>query len=154
MSIALITPTGGRPSQFNICELLMRRQTYPGKVVWIIIDDCDPVTSNNITADFREGWTIFKEYPNPRWRDGLNTQGRNLSVGINTLLTNYYEDEIEGMFIIEDDDYYRPIYLEEMVRRLQGFRYAGEINTVYYNVFFRRYAVSYTHLTLPTILLV
>ena len=140
--IALITPTGARPNQFNICEKVMKAQTYPGKVVWIIVDDYEPRSTDNIKEDFREGWTIHKVYPRPLWQLGLNTQGRNISVGINTLLTNYYEDEIEAIFIIEDDDYYRPIYLEEMTKRLNGFLCAGETNTIYYNVLFRYHVVN------------
>jgi len=140
--IALITPTGARPSQFNICEKLMRAQTYSGKVAWIIIDDYEPRSTDNVKDDFREGWTIHKEYPLPLWEPLFNTQGRNISVGINTLLKNYYEDEIEAIFIIEDDDYYKPIYLTEMTKRLVGYMCIGETRTIYYNVFYRSYVVN------------
>jgi len=135
-NIILITPTGGRQIQINICKQLMQQQTYPGKVVWIIIDDCIPPTAE-IPDDFKENWTIIKKYPIPSWQNGQNTQARNISVGINTLLANYKEEEIEGIFIIEDDDYYKPIYLERMMLRLNGFDIAGETNTIYYNVYYR-----------------
>ena len=140
--IALITPTGARPYQFKICEKLMHRQTYKGDVAWIIVDDSIPVSTDNVKDDFRKGWTIIKEYPKPLWRQELNTQGRNISVGINTLMKNYYAGEIEAIFIIEDDDYYRPVYLEKMMPQIQGYHAAGEMNTIYYNVYFRRYITN------------
>lgn len=136
--IALITPTGGRPNQIALCHFFMKRQTYPGKVAWIIVDDCEVHTTDGIAND-KENWNIIKVYPTPPWRQGQNTQGRNIASGINTLLANYGSEEIEGIFIIEDDDYYKPMYLERMVLRLPGLQAVGELNTIYYNVFYRTY---------------
>jgi hypothetical protein len=135
--IVLITPTGGRPDQISICSHLMHKQTYQGKVVWIIVDDCIPQTTDFINVDFRENWTIIKIYPIPSWSSGQNTQARNILVGINTLLASYPKEEIEAIFIIEDDDYYKPVYLQRMTEQLKGFDIAGEINTIYYNVVHR-----------------
>jgi len=136
MSILLITPTGGRQSQINLCANWMKNQTYTGKVTWVIVDDCDPRTTDFIPDDFKENWTIIKEHPIPLWQPGLNTQGRNISVGINIAESL---PDIEAIFIIEDDDYYKPIYLERMMLRLPGHNVIGEQNTIYYNVFHRRY---------------
>lgn len=140
--IALITPTGARPSQINMCRYFMQHQTYTGAVVWIILDDCLPLTTNEITADFRANWTIIKLYPHPPWRQGTNTQARNIAEGINCLMINYLETDIEAIFIIEDDDYYRPVYLERMMARLQNYKVLGEMNTVYYNVMYRTYFIN------------
>lgn len=139
--ITLITPTGARPNQINLCSFFMKRQTYSGKVVWIIIDDCNPRTTDEI-QDFPQNWTIIKVYPVSSWQPGQNTQGRNIAEGINILLANYRKEDIEGIFIIEDDDYYKPTYLERMTPRLAGYQAIGERNTIYYNVFFR---TSFTH---------
>jgi hypothetical protein len=109
--IALITPTGGRPDQIDLCDIYMHRQNYTGKVVWVIVDDCEPRTTDAIGVGMPPNWTVIKCYPNPIWRPGTNTQGRNISVGINTILTNYKKEEIRGFFIIEDDDYYKSFYL-------------------------------------------
>ena len=140
--IALITPTGARPNQIEMCRHFMQRQTYTGTVVWIITDDCQPRTTDHITNDFREGWTVIKLYPHPPWRPGMNTQARNIEEGINCLLINYAAADIEAIFIIEDDDYYRPIYLERMMARLQNYKVLGEMNTIYYNVLYRTYFVN------------
>jgi hypothetical protein len=136
--IALITPSGGRPAQINFCAYFMSRQTYTGKVVWIIVDDCIPHTTDLIHDD-RPNWTIIKVYPSPPWQQGQNSQARNISAGINTLLANYRKEDIEGIFIIEDDDYYKPYYLEKMAPRLTGFQATGERHTIYYNVFYQTY---------------
>lgn len=135
--ICLITPTGSRQDQIDLCAYFMNRQTYKGEVVWIIVDDCLPRTT--IFTD-NKNWTVIKVYPQPFWEVGQNTQGRNIAAGIDTLLS--LEKDIEGIFIIEDDDYYKPEYLERMMLRLKGFDIAGEKNTIYYNALFRRYVTN------------
>ena len=137
--LALITPTGARQDQFNLCGKFMERQTYKGAVTWIIIDDAKPITTDNIDETFKVGWTVIKVYPTPTWQQGQNTQGRNIAAGIDALLDNYKIEDIEAVFIIEDDDYYRPVYLERMMERFNGFKVLGEMNTVYYNVFYRNF---------------
>jgi hypothetical protein len=139
--IAIITPTGCRSIQFGLCEHFMKRQTYTGEVVWIIIDDGIPTTTDNVKYDFKDNWVIIKVYPKPEWRQGQNTQFRNMLIGIHTLLANYSKKDIEAIFIIEDDDYYKPIYLERMVKRVNRFDIVGEKNSVYYNVHYRNYLV-------------
>jgi hypothetical protein len=140
--IALITPTGNRPVQFNLCSMFMQRQTYQGKVVWIIVDDCIPITSNIVQENFRGNWTIIKIFPTPPWNQNVNTQARNLAAGFNMLLSRYKKEEIEAIFIIEDDDYYRASYIENMIPRLNGFIAAGEIQTIYYNVAYRQFCTN------------
>jgi len=135
--IVLITPTGAREAQFNLCSLFMQRQTYQGPVTWIIVDDCYPKTTDRIQGDFKPDWTIIKVYPTPIW-NGQNTQSRNLSVGLDAMEGNC--KDIEAIFVIEDDDYYKYIYIERMLQHLTGFWACGEMNTIYYNVQHRRYA--------------
>lgn len=132
--IALITPTGGRPRQTNLCAKFMKHQDYEGKVLWIIVDDVDPITTDCIPSDFKGDWTICKIFPEPKWHDGIsNTQSRNLIVGLD-MVSKY---EVEAIFIIEDDDYYSPQYLSTMMEKMKGFDVAGQMCTVYYNPVFR-----------------
>jgi hypothetical protein len=140
--IALVTPTGARPAQFELCQMFMRRQTFTGEVVWLIVDDAYPRSIDMVQADFKPGWTIIKIYPVPLWQHGQNTQARNIKAGIDTLLANYQPADIEAIFIIEDDDYYRPVYLERMMARFANYKVLGEMNTVYYNVFYRTYFIN------------
>ena len=137
--IGLITPTGARQEQINLCQLWMSKQTYSGDVVWVIVDDAYPQTTNYIT---RPGWKIINVYPDPIWQSGENTQARNIAAGLNALLSAYKREEIEAIFIIEDDDYYKPFYLERMMLRLNGFWAAGERHTIYYNVVTRRHVTN------------
>jgi hypothetical protein len=136
--IVLITPTGSRPKQFELCMQWMKVQTYKGKVCWIVIDDCFPVTTSKLD-NFKDNWFIVKKYPKPIWKKGDNTQSRNLKVGIDIVKVL---PDVEAIFIIEDDDYYKPEYLQEMINRLKGFSLAGETKTVYYNLVSRSFKVN------------
>jgi len=126
--IVLLTPTGGRPDQIKLCERWMQNQDYKGEVLWVIVDDCEVKTTENIK---RDGWLIKRIFPTPSWQPGQNTQARNMAVGINYIKTL---SDIEAIFIIEDDDYYKSIYLTTMMGKLKGYYLAGELYTVYYNV--------------------
>jgi hypothetical protein len=134
--IVLITPTGARQNQFRLCAKWMTNQTYTGQVLWIIVDDWAQITTNNVAGNFRENWTIVKDYPVPKW-SGTNTQARNIKAGVDILVRNYQMKDIEAILIIEDDDYYRPCYLTEMMSRIGNYDVIGETNTIYYNVHYR-----------------
>jgi hypothetical protein len=136
--IALITPTGVRVDQFQLCAKWMQRQDYGGSVLWIIVDDGAQVTTNCIQPGFRENWEIVKVYPKPSWYLN-NTQGRNIRAGIDTLLQNENIKQTELIFIIEDDDYYRANYLTEMMKLKGKYDLIGETNTIYYNVQWRQH---------------
>jgi hypothetical protein len=129
--IALITPTGGRRKQIQLCAKWMKAQTYKGKVLWIIVDDCEPKTTEFIPKDFRENWEIVHIHPTPVWRPGQNTQSRNLQAGIDEVKKR---SDIQAIFIIEDDDYYKPEYLLYMLAFFTGNDLCGEIQTLYCNV--------------------
>lgn len=137
--IFLITPTGARPLQIKLCGEFMKRQTYKGDVTWIIVDDCKKRTTDFIGKDFIPNWDIVKMYPIPYWKIGDNTQGRNMTLMTDYILDNYRKKNIEAIYVIEDDDYYRPDYLVEMRKRIEGYDAAGETNTVYYNLRVRRW---------------
>jgi len=128
--IVLITPTGGREKQIQLCAKWMKAQTCTEEVLWIVVDDCYPCTTDFIPVDFKENWTVVKVYPTPIWEVGQNTQSRNLHAGLNAI-----PDKIDasGIFIIEDDDYYKPKYLEIMTAMLEDYDLCGETNTFYFN---------------------
>lgn len=132
--IALLTPTGGRPDQIKKCTQYMKSQTYSDPVVWVIVDDCIPITSGMIQKNFRDDWEIVHLHPSPFWKPGDNTQGRNLKAGLEYIQTL----DVSAVFIIEDDDYYTPKYLSVMTSALEGFDVIGETETLYYNVNLRR----------------
>jgi hypothetical protein len=130
--IALITPTGGRQRQFELCAKWMLSQDYKGEVLWVIVDDVVPITSHIVQKSFRENWVIEKVFPEPKWRPGQNTQARNLQAGLDVVKD--YGEAISAVFIIEDDDYYTSTYLTQMLLRLHGYLACGEVRTIYVNV--------------------
>lgn len=127
--IALITPTGGRPKQFELCKRWMQQQTYTQPVLWVVVDDCVPITAD-IPVDFRDNWEIVRIYPTIKWEVGKNTQASNLKCAINELKKR---SDITHIFIVEDDDYYRPEYLERMMNLFGEYDLIGERNTLYFN---------------------
>jgi hypothetical protein len=135
--IVLITPTGGRPKQFDLCNRWMSQQTYEGKVFWVIVDDCVPITTE-LKIKMPDNWIVVYKYPVLKWKVSDNTQSRNLQVGID-LVKKIPANQVEGIFIIEDDDYYSPVYLEQMVAQLDGFDVAAERHTIYYHVGIKAY---------------
>lgn len=129
--IALITPTGCRPQQLELCAKFMQAQDYKGEVLWVLVDDGKPISTSIVPNNFKEGWTIVKVFPRPEWRNGQNTQARNLLAG--TQVVKQFTD-VNAVFIIEDDDYYSPRYLRCVIDKLGNNRIIGETNTIYYNV--------------------
>jgi hypothetical protein len=138
--IALITPTGGRQKQIELCYKWMRRQTYAGDVVWLIVDDCKPRTTDFI-AEW-DKWTVIHIQPHPLWEVGQNTQARNLQVALKVLQEKYSLTDIEAIFIIEDDDYYKPEYLTKMMEIKEDYDAWGESYTIYYNVKYRTHVTN------------
>lgn len=119
MLVTLITPTGGRPEAFALCEKLIQRQTFRGNIQWLVSDDCTPRTK----VHFNQTYMIGPE----EWKPGFNTQRFNMEM----LLTKAKGDYI---FVIEDDDFYAPTYLHTMIQYLQTNDIVGLGNSQYYNV--------------------
>ena len=120
--ITLITPTGGRPEAFALCELWMKAQTYRGPLQWIVVDDCEPKTITTMGQELVN--------PLPLWQPGQNTQFRNMLAALP--LVRY-----DKILHWEDDDHYSPEYIDTIARHLDEAELVGEIPTRYYNVRFR-----------------
>lgn len=121
----LLTATGARPEAWAICERLMAAQDYPGPVTWIIVDDGpepQPLTFE------RPGWEIVVIRPGPLWREGQNTQARNLLVGLQCI------GDDARVAIAEDDDWYAPGYLSAVSEWLDSADLVGESVTRYFHV--------------------
>jgi hypothetical protein len=94
----------------------MARQTYDGKVQWVVVADEDPgeIVDSRIQLIRTEK------------RRGISI-GRNLRAGIPAV-------DGEKVLIIEDDDWYGPGYVAEMARRLERQSLVGCSETWHYNV--------------------
>lgn len=132
--LVVLTTTGARPEAFDICQNLMRRQTYAGEVTWIIVDDGpDPQPRSKMPRN----WRTVLVRPKPLWAPGENTQGRNLIVGIRQAI------EIAGnaleLVIVEDDDWYHPDWINFIADFLSKAELVGEGDARYYDVRRRRW---------------
>ena len=106
MPLTLITPTGGRPEAFALCERWMGRQTYRGDVQWIVVDDCEEATVVTM------GQTVIR--PQPWWKLGApTTQYANVRAALELV-------KHDKIVHIEDDDWYGPTYLETTYHRLDA----------------------------------
>jgi hypothetical protein len=127
LDVTLVTPTRDRPEAFALCQQWMARQTLhrmPVSMQWLVIDDGDS------PANCTMGQEHIRRAPSP---------------SVNTLPQNLIEASrhIKGskILIIEDDDHYGPLYLEEMLWRLERAEIVGEVKARYYNVRERRWGV-------------
>lgn len=119
--VVLITPTGGRPEAFALCEKYMKRQTYKGPLTWLLIDDCFPTVRPTMGQMYIRGPRV--------WQAGLNTQRFNMEEAMKHL-----PSDTGYIFVIEDDDYYAPNYIEVMVGLLRHAEIAGLSNSRYYGL--------------------
>lgn len=125
----VLTPTGARPKAWAICEHLMSRQSYAGRVHWIIVDDGPE--PQQLTFE-RSGWDVTVIRPQPCWQPGENTQARNILAGL------AHVDAGDRLVIFEDDDHYSPDWLVMADQMLDHAELVGEIRARYYNIKLRR----------------
>ena len=128
--LTLLTATGARPEAWAICEALMARQDYEGRVRWVVVDDGpepQPVTFS------RPEWDVEVLRPEPFWVPGQNSQSRNLMAGLAVISPD------EQVVIIEDDDYYAPDWLAVVAEKLQTYEMVGLNRAKYYNLKMKKY---------------
>jgi glycosyltransferase involved in cell wall biosynthesis len=128
MKISIITPTGGRVIGFALCEEWMKRQTLQPDE-WIVVDDF--ATSTKCTM----GQKVIRR--KPFWKPGQMTLQRNLLEALKVVTGDI-------ILIIEDDDWYSPNYIENMVKKFEALSEGkpisqssliiGEGHTIYYHV--------------------
>lgn len=125
-TVSVVTPTGGRPVSFALCERWMTRQTrQPDQ--WIVVDDCDPATPVTM------GQEVIRL--KPRWTLGDRTLRRNLIAGLRAV-------RCDVVLIVEDDDWYCSVYIERMLEYFKLAPMVGEGYSAYYHVGMRRYRVN------------
>lgn len=118
MKISLITPTGGRPEAFNLCEHWISQQTVKPDE-WIVVDDYPEATKTSMNQK-----VIRRE---PFWKNKEMTLPINLAMGIMAATGDI-------IFVIEDDDWYSSNYIESMIKKIQNFDLVGEGLAKYYNI--------------------
>ncbi len=118
--VSLITPTGGRPEAFALCQNWVHHQTYKGSIEWIVVDDCDPPTPMTM------GQKVIR--PPERWSaEKGSSQHDNVLLALGYARGKY-------IFILEDDDYFGPSYLENQIEHLKDHYLVGETPSRYFHV--------------------
>jgi hypothetical protein len=118
--LTIITPTGDREECLYRCNHYIRQQTYTGPIQWIIIDDS--IKQSLYRINYYNSYHHL-EYPGNK----AKSINRNIRAALEFVQYN-------KIAIIEDDDCYRPDYLEILLTRLDKFDLAGEGSTKYYNI--------------------
>jgi len=126
MKISVITPTGGRPLAFELCELWMSRQTrQPDE--WIVVDDYPIPTKCTM------GQTIIRREPFWSPNTGV-TLVKNLIEAIKVVTGDI-------VIVIEDDDWYHPDYIKTIIEKFEQSdennqfpHLVGVARAVYYNI--------------------
>ena len=110
----------------------MKRQIIDTPVRWIIVDDgAEPQKAPKIG-----GWEIVVLRPQPFWREGQNTQCRNLRVGLE------FVDKSKPLLFIEDDEWYAPGYLHAQAALLKSYPMTGQRQSFKYNIRLMRYKIQ------------
>ena len=117
--VVLFTPTRDRGRAFSYCERWMARQTFSGTALWVVVDDGDePVTPSLGQLHLRRAPSAKKA-----------------TLADNVLAAIPIMDRVGKAIVIEDDDWYAPTYVEEIVRRLNaGAQIVGTTRSRYYHL--------------------
>lgn len=120
MTITVVTPTGDRSLAFALCQLWISRQIRrPDQ--WIVVDDGRTPVVPFFPMDY-----VRRE---PERGDPKIT----LSLNLQTAFPKIREDA-DVVFIMEDDDYYSPEYISEMIARMDGKEVVGIGRARYYHL--------------------
>lgn len=125
MTVYVVTPAGGRPQGLALLGEYLNEQTYRGPIVWVVVDDCEPVTR---VPRVRHGIEVVSVRPDWVWRPGMNTQGACMVAGLD------HVPDGAKVLVLEDDDVYLPPHVETIVRELDTVELVGERVSRYYNV--------------------
>lgn len=120
--ITIITPTGDRLEAFKLCIQWMENQYLPYDQ-WIIVDDGhEPIPKEWLAGNDRIDYIRRSPMPGE-----LHTLTLNMEIAVHFVRG-------DKIFIIEDDDYYGPKYLETYSRHLDDYDIVGEMGARYYNL--------------------
>ena len=126
--VSLITATGDRPRALDLCAEWMHRQTWDGGVEWIIVDD----GQEPYVPEYRRvGWWV-RHIKRKHTGPGLESFLGNVTAGVQSVTGDV-------VLFIEDDDWYAPEHIEEMVARLEKHEAVGNNLQRYYRLPKRSY---------------
>lgn len=119
--VSVITTTGWRSKAFALAEKYMGRQSYSGKVQWIVVSDDKPEepTKCHMGQEYYQCPLV--------WSPGINTQRYALDLAISKV-------KGDAIVIWEDDDIYKPDYLATTLAFLEHADIVGECGVTYYSL--------------------
>lgn len=127
----VITLTGDRPEAFRLCHQYLMRQTVKPDH-WIIVDDGRKPL--HVEKSFDDDIVYCRREPTRN--DPVHTLKPNFLVALK-------EFERLGksfpIIFMEDDDWYHPFYIENMLEGLEHTDLFGGACTIYYNVLHREW---------------
>jgi hypothetical protein len=120
MTTTCITLTGDRPVAFGLCQKWMAAQTIKCDQ-WVVVEDGK--------VPMREPFTPLVTHirREPQKNDPAVTMLLNLKEALKVVTGDY-------ILVWEDDEYYHPTYIEEMVKRLKSHEAVGIGNSKYYHL--------------------
>jgi hypothetical protein len=121
----IITPSGDRPLQFSLCKEWMKNQTFTGPVHWIVVDDS--IYGNYDISGLPDNWEVTHLTPKIDKTPAYSTQGQNLFLALDKI-------KYTKIVMVEDDDYYSPIWLDLCSQHLDDYGMFGIKNLVNYNL--------------------
>lgn len=131
-SISIITPTGDRPQALRYLTDYIARQTFAGAVQWVVVDDGkNPYRPEARSPANCSDWELtYRRRDEPGVPGG--SLNRNLIIGLR--LARH-----DKIVIMEDDDWYAPMYLETYAELLDHHPLVGESRARYYHVAARKF---------------
>ena len=114
--ISVLTPTKNRAAHWPLAIECMKRQTFPGKIEWVIVEDGE-ADIRSLLTDLPENVTI-----NYTRLDGQNAVGKKRNACIDAATSPV-------MVFWDDDDFYHPDYLMETYTVLAGQTQYGVIGS-------------------------
>lgn len=103
----------------------MAAQTFKN-YEWIVVDDCTPATVCTMNQRYFTG--------PERWTENNNTQRVNMNLALSKVRGDF-------IFVIEDDEYYAPQYLQTMMSAFTHSAIVGLSNAHYYKINMPGYSI-------------
>lgn len=125
--LTVITPTGGRPEAFSLCQKYMARQAWRGPLQWIIVSDVEKISGLTIE------WADIKLIYPDRWT-GTNSLARNILAALPYV-------KYDRVVWVEDDDHYSSSHLFTLAEQLVSYGIVGNPVSRYYHIPSRRYRI-------------
>lgn len=138
--ITVITPTANRPEALDRCWKYVVRQTLKPDQ-WIVSDASSEYNStwHTIYEPCKELYNIKLNYLT---RPFSSSKAKSFTGNVLNLIAHV---EYEHIIVMEDDDYYAPTYIEELMKQWSYYPSASIIgwgNTLYYNIHHRKYRIQ------------